>query len=74
MGHYNSVRHEFLLIGGKGKSTPDVKKLVDSVISIERSDKHSEKPIEFIELIDNLKKKRGKYNCTELHLKRLQNT
>jgi N6-adenosine-specific RNA methylase IME4 len=54
MGHYNSVRHEFLLIGGKGKSTPDVKKLVDSVISIERSDKHSEKPIEFIELIDSL--------------------
>jgi N6-adenosine-specific RNA methylase IME4 len=54
MGHYNSVRHEFLLIGGKGKSTPDVKKLFDSVISIERSEKHSEKPVEFIDLIDSL--------------------
>jgi N6-adenosine-specific RNA methylase IME4 len=54
MGHYNSVRHEFLLIGGKGKSAPDVKKLFDSVQSIERSDKHSEKPIEFMDIIDEL--------------------
>jgi|694.fasta_scaffold91441_6 N6-adenosine-specific RNA methylase IME4/ParB-like chromosome segregation protein Spo0J len=54
MGHYNSVRHEFLLIGGRGKSTPDIKHLYDSVISIERSDKHSEKPVEFMDIIDNL--------------------
>lgn len=54
MGHYNSVRHEFLLIGGRGKSTPDLKRLYDSVISIERSEKHSEKPIEFIDMIDQL--------------------
>jgi N6-adenosine-specific RNA methylase IME4 len=54
MGHYNSVRHEFLLIGGKGKSAPDIKKLYDSVISIERSDNHSEKPVEFMDMIDEL--------------------
>jgi len=54
MGHYNSVRHEFLLIGGKGKSTPDEKKLFDSVVSIERTEKHSEKPEWFAEMIDTL--------------------
>jgi len=54
MGHYNSVRHEFLLIGGRGKSTPDLKNLYDSVVTIERSDKHSEKPVEFLNIIDNL--------------------
>ena len=53
-GNYNSVRHEFLFIGGKGRSTPDVKKLHDSVISIERSNIHSEKPEYFRELIDKL--------------------
>jgi N6-adenosine-specific RNA methylase IME4 len=54
MGHYNSVRHEFLLIGGRGKSTPDLKRLYDSVITIERSEKHSEKPVEFFNIIDDL--------------------
>ena len=53
-GHYNSVRHEFLLIGGIGKSTPDIKELHDSVISIERSEIHSEKPEYFRNLIDSL--------------------
>ena len=53
-GYYNSVRHEFLLIAGRGSSTPDVKELHDSVISIERSNKHSEKPEYFRELIDKL--------------------
>ena len=53
-GYYNSVRHEFLLIAGHGSSTPDVKELHDSVISIERNDKHSEKPEYFRELIDKL--------------------
>jgi len=53
-GNYNSVRHEFLLIGGKGSSTPDVKKLYDSVVSIERTNRHSEKPEYFRKLIDEL--------------------
>ena len=54
MGHYNSVRHEFLLIGGRGKSAPDVQKLYDSVQVIERTDNHSEKPLQFLEIIDEL--------------------
>ena len=53
-GNYNSVRHEFLLIGGKGSATPDVKKLYDSVVSIERTKKHSQKPSFFREMIDEL--------------------
>jgi len=52
MGHYNSVRHEFLLICGKGKSTPDTKELFDSVQSIEKTRRHSEKPERFREIID----------------------
>lgn len=54
MGHYNSVRHEFLLVATKGSCTPDVKKLFDSVQSIERNDNHSEKPIDFIDIIDTI--------------------
>ncbi len=53
-GFYNSVRHEFLLICGRGKSTPEVKKLYDSVQTIERSPTHSEKPPEFREIIESL--------------------
>lgn len=53
-GHYNSVRHEFLLICTRGSCTPDVKELFDSVQSIERSSKHSEKPEEFRQIIDTL--------------------
>jgi len=53
-GYYNSVRHEFLLIAGRGQSTPDSKKLIDSVVSIERTSKHSEKPPYFRDLIDEL--------------------
>jgi len=53
MGHYNSVRHEFLLICVKGSAQPDVKKLFDSVVSIERG-QHSEKPERFREIIDTL--------------------
>ena len=53
-GNYNSVRHEFLLIGGRGSATPDVKKLHDSVVSIERTEKHSQKPPFFRDLIDEL--------------------
>lgn len=53
MGHYNSVRHEFLLIATKGSCTPEVKKLFDSVVSIERTD-HSRKPEQFRKMIDTI--------------------
>lgn len=53
-GHYNSVRHELLLVCTKGSCTPDSKTLHDSVVSLERSDKHSEKPEEFRTMIDSL--------------------
>lgn len=53
-GHYNSVRHEFLLICVKGTFLPQSKELHDSVISIERSEEHSEKPEYFRELIERM--------------------
>lgn len=53
-GHYNSVRHELLLVCTRGSCLPDSKKLHDSVVSLERSNKHSEKPEEFRALIDEL--------------------
>lgn len=53
MGHYNSVRHEFLLIAVKGSCQPDTPKLYDSVQSIERTD-HSRKPAVFREIIEAL--------------------
>jgi len=54
MGHYNSVRHEFLLICTRGSCKPDVPILKDSVQEIERSAKHSEKPQEFYDIIEAL--------------------
>ena len=54
MGHYNSVRHEFLLICTRGSCLPDSNKLIDSVQSIERSARHSEKPEEFRQIIVDL--------------------
>lgn len=53
MGHYNSVRHEFLLICTRGSCLPDCAKLIDSVQSVERG-KHSEKPAEFRKIIETL--------------------
>jgi len=53
MGHYNSVRHEILLVCTKGACTPDVKKLFDSVQSIERTE-HSKKPQEFRDIIETI--------------------
>lgn len=53
MGHYNSVRHEFLLVCVKGSCQPDHVKLFDSVQSIERT-AHSVKPEAFREFIDTL--------------------
>jgi len=53
MGHYNSVRHEFLLIAVRGSCQPDNLKLFDSVQTIERTD-HSAKPEAFRTIIDTL--------------------
>lgn len=53
-GHYNSVRHELLLVATRGSCVPDSNKLFDSVQVIERTDKHSEKPEEFRQIIDTL--------------------
>lgn len=53
MGHYNSVRHELLLICTRGSCQPDKQQLFDSVQSIERG-KHSEKPVEFYDIIETL--------------------
>jgi N6-adenosine-specific RNA methylase IME4 len=53
-GHYNSVRHELLLVCTRGSCTPDSPKLFDSVQTIERSAEHSEKPEEFRRIIDAL--------------------
>ncbi len=53
-GHYSSVRHELLLLCTKGSCTPDTKELHDSVVSIERTNEHSEKPAYFRELIEKL--------------------
>lgn len=53
IGYYVSMRHELLLICGKGSSTPDVKKLYDSVYSEVRTS-HSKKPEYFRNLIDEL--------------------
>jgi N6-adenosine-specific RNA methylase IME4 len=53
VGHYNSVRHELLLICTKGSCLPDSNKLTDSVQSIERTG-HSTKPEEFRDIIDTL--------------------
>ena len=53
MGHYNSVRHEFLLVATKGSCTPEVMKLFDSVVSEERTE-HSAKPESFRGIIDTI--------------------
>jgi N6-adenosine-specific RNA methylase IME4 len=52
VGFYNSVRHEHLLICTRGSCTPDTAKLINSVQTFERSNKHSEKPTEFCEIIE----------------------
>ena len=54
MGHYNSVRHEFLFICTKGSCRPDVNTRYNSVVSIMRSKVHSEKPERFREMIDEM--------------------
>ncbi len=54
MGHYNSVRHEFLLVCVRGSFPKQSNTLHDSVIEIERSDEHSEKPDYFRQLIEDM--------------------
>jgi len=53
MGHYNSVRHEFLLVCVRGSCAPDVPKQFDSVQKTGRTE-HSEKPGVFRIIIDTL--------------------
>jgi len=53
-GHYVSVRHELLLICTRGSCTPDANELPNSVQSIERSDRNSEKPEQFRQMIDQM--------------------
>ena len=53
VGHYVSVRHEFLLICTRGSCLPDSDKLHDSVVSIERT-AHSAKPEQFRDIIDEM--------------------
>lgn len=53
MGHYNSLRHEFLLICTRGSCVPDNNKLYDSVVSEERKG-HSQKPDLFYDIIEDL--------------------
>ena len=52
------MRHEILIIAGKGNCSPtcDGKSIqsIDSVQSIEKTSRHSEKPIEFVEIIEKL--------------------
>jgi len=53
MGHYNSVRHEFLLVCTRGSCQPDVRKLYDSVVTETRTE-HSRKPQQFYEMIETI--------------------
>ena len=53
MGHYNSVRHEFLLVCTRGSCVPQNVKLFDSVQVVERTG-HSAKPEEFRAIIETL--------------------
>jgi len=54
MGHYNSVRHELLLICTKGSCTPQNMTLHDSVQVIKKTREHSRKPEDFRNIIDDL--------------------
>lgn len=53
-GHWNSVRHEYLLICTKGDCPLEVQRLFPSVISIDRTKIHSKKPEYFRKMIEVL--------------------
>ena len=54
LGNYVSPRHELLFIATKGSCTPDTKDRPNSVQTIERTGRHSEKPEEFRKIIEKL--------------------
>ena len=54
VGNYISVRHEHLILATKGSCTPDTKDRPNSVQTIERTGRHSEKPEEFRKIIEQL--------------------
>ena len=55
LGHYVSVRHEFLLLCTRGSCTPDAPTpMPDSVVIERRSETHSEKPESFRKTIERL--------------------
>src|SRR4029077_7378406 len=54
MGHYNSVRHELLLICTRGSCPKDSDTLIDSVQTIDREKIHSRKPEEFYGIIEGM--------------------
>lgn len=54
VGNYISVRHEHLILATKGSCTPDVTDRPNSVQTIERTGRHSEKPEEFRQIIEQL--------------------
>jgi N6-adenosine-specific RNA methylase IME4 len=54
LGNYTSVRHEHLIIATKGSCTPDNTERFNSVQTIERTGRHSEKPEEFRNIIETL--------------------
>ena len=54
LGNYTSVRHEHLIIATKGSCTPDNTQRFNSVQTIERRGRHSEKPEEFRNIIETL--------------------
>lgn len=56
-GHYGSVDHEFLVIGGRGKATPTCDpKITTKISSVQTLPKtrHSAKPVEYYSLIETL--------------------
>ena len=54
VGNYFSVKHEHLILATKGICTPDVTDRPNSVQTIERTGRHSEKPEEFRQIIEQL--------------------
>lgn len=54
VGNYFSVKHEHLILATKGSCTPDVTDRPNSVQTIERTGRHSEKPEEFRQIIEQL--------------------
>ena len=54
LGNYTSVRYEHLMIATKGRGTTDNTERPNSVQTIERTGRHSEKPEEFRNIIETL--------------------